>query len=174
MLIKYINLENFEVTDKVEGFIECDWEIADAIALLNKKGYKTLYSCAGHNKNGSLMRTNWEPIENYQTWIKEYGEDKSCHLVEVDDKYFYYKDEEHGTYTYVLFDKKYDFENAPLGFEIEEFDGKTNVGKNCYFFADSKKGIRRKDKDIDKELLDNQKNLYEWAKSLKYINRKGE
>ena len=38
-LTKYINLVTFETSDEIEGFIECDYEIANTIALLNKKGY---------------------------------------------------------------------------------------------------------------------------------------
>ena len=47
---KYINLKNYETSFDIDGYIPCDPEIIDAIAILNQKGYKTLYSCAGHNK----------------------------------------------------------------------------------------------------------------------------
>lgn len=45
---KYINTENFEVIEN-PTFFEVDEEIAEAVCILNKKGYKTQYSCAGHN-----------------------------------------------------------------------------------------------------------------------------
>ena len=49
-----INLEtygicNFLATDdKPDSFIEVDELIAPVISILNKKGYKTVYSCSGH------------------------------------------------------------------------------------------------------------------------------
>ena len=46
--MKYINLETFEITTEEPKIFEVDDEIAEAILLLNKKGYKTLFSCAGH------------------------------------------------------------------------------------------------------------------------------
>ena len=41
---------NFEVVDSIPGYFEVDDDIALVIALLNKKGYITTYSCSGHNK----------------------------------------------------------------------------------------------------------------------------
>ena len=71
MLTSIINLDNFEVTNEVDKFIVCDTDIAETIALLNKKGYTTNYSCAGHNQNGLLQRTHKEKIEDYDAFMKK-------------------------------------------------------------------------------------------------------
>ena len=44
---KYISNENFEIIEN-PTFFEVDEEIAETISILNKKGYKTRYCCAGH------------------------------------------------------------------------------------------------------------------------------
>lgn len=169
----FVNLNNFEVTDILKDFIPCDDEIAQTIAILNEKGYKTLYCCAGHNKNGYLRPTIKEAIETLENFKKEYGNNKTIHIIDIDDKYFYHKDDEIYTGTYICFDKNYHFSSLPLGFEITEEDefGRINISKVCYFFIDEKKGIRRKDSEIDRELAQNHRNLYEWAKGLDYIKK---
>lgn len=171
-LIAYVDLETFEVSNEPTGFIECDYEIAKTIALLNKKGYKTRYSCAGHNKNGFLQRTVKEPIEIYDEWLKKYGEDKTVHVIGFDEKYFYHKDDETETYTYILFEEDYNFHDIPEVFEKVPFESGIMIGKFCKFFIDEKNGIRRNDFDIEKEIDENQNKLYEWALSLEYINKK--
>jgi len=47
--LRYIDLKTYEILDNPVGYIPCDKEISDIIALLNKKGYITKSSCAGHN-----------------------------------------------------------------------------------------------------------------------------
>ncbi|MBR6322250.1 MAG: hypothetical protein IKR59_05230 [Lachnospiraceae bacterium] len=51
----FINLKTFDILEKEgpeeafrEGYFECDEEIAGVVLLLNKKGYRTLFSCSGH------------------------------------------------------------------------------------------------------------------------------
>ena len=52
--MSFIDSENFHVynTDKdhriIGDLIECDDFIAPIISILNKKGYKTVWSCSGH------------------------------------------------------------------------------------------------------------------------------
>ena len=43
---KYIDSKTFEINDDI---FEVDEAIAESIVLLNKKGYKTLFCCSGHN-----------------------------------------------------------------------------------------------------------------------------
>ena len=45
---KYISTDNYEIIEN-PNFFEVDEEIAETISILNKKGYITLFSCAGHN-----------------------------------------------------------------------------------------------------------------------------
>ena len=51
----YINLKTLDILEKEapspklrEGYFECDEEMAGIILLLNRKGYRTLFSCSGH------------------------------------------------------------------------------------------------------------------------------
>ena len=172
MLTSFINLETKEVTNEVDKFIVCDTDIAETIALLNKKGYTTNYSCAGHNQNGFLQRTRQEKIEDYDAFMEKYKNNKTVHIIDKNDQYFYHKDDVTFTYTYISFKDMYNFTNLPKGFEIFTNNGGTVIGKKSMFFIDEEKGIRRSDFDIDEELKNTWKNLYEWALSLDYIKRK--
>lgn len=49
-LIAFINKNTFEVKDELDEYIYSDYEIRNVIACLNRKGYKTSYSYAGHNE----------------------------------------------------------------------------------------------------------------------------
>ena len=57
-LISFINKKTFEIKDELEEYIYCDFEISKIISELNKKGFKTLYSCAGHNEIGLMWPTH--------------------------------------------------------------------------------------------------------------------
>lgn len=170
-MTKYIDSKTFEIIDNL-NFFDVDDEIAEAIVILNKKGYRTIYSCAGHNKSGCLMKTQEEPIEFYEEWIQKYGDDITTNFIGKDNKYFYHKDEEIATYTYVSFDKKYDFEVLPDGFEIDDSGILFSIGKFCYYYNnnDTKFDFNRKsDFEIDNELKKTQNNLLDWSKKLKSI-----
>ena len=56
-LMKYMNMTTYEISDYAprcneNGFCEIDDNIADAIAMLNKKGYYTAFCCSGHMDSG--------------------------------------------------------------------------------------------------------------------------
>ena len=164
---KYIDLKTFDIIEK-PNFFEVDWDIAEAVSILNKKGYITTFSCSGHNKNGFLSHTVKESMEDYEEWIRRYGDDFSTHIVDKDDRYFYHKDEEVASYIYIAFAEKYDFEFLPESFEYTEYNNIYSVNRFCEFFKDGK---RRLDKDIDEELKHSQELLLDWAKKLKNLNK---
>ena len=163
---KYIDSETFDIIDNPD-FFEVDIDIAEAVSILNKKGYRTIFSCSGHNRNGFLSHTIKKPIEHYEGWLEKYGDDPNAHLVDKDDNYFYHKDDEAASYIYIAFDKKYNFEFLPEGFDYTDYDNIYSVNKFCEFFEDGK---RRLDKEIDKELKQSQELLLDWAKKLKDLN----
>lgn len=168
---KYINKNTFEIINNPD-FFEVDDEIAETVIILNKKGYKTNYSCAGHNKSGFLYTTQKEPVEFLKEWLKKYGDDVTTNYLGKDSEYFYHKDEVTVTYTYISFEKKYEFEILPDGFESDDTTKYFNIGKMCYFYKnnDTKNRTNRKtDYEIDEELNKAQKDLLVWAKKLKSI-----
>ena len=164
---KYIDSKTFDIIENPD-FFEVDWDIAEAISILNKKGYRTTFSCSGHNTNGALLHTVEEPIEHYEEWIKNHNVDSRSYIVGKDDNYFYHKDEEAASYIYIAFDKEYDFEFLPEGFDYTKYDNVCSVNKFCEFFENGK---RRLDKEIDKELKLSQELLLDWAKKLKDLNK---
>lgn len=155
----YIDLNTFEITNSPKGYIHCDKEIADIIATLNKKGYKTTASCAGHN----------EIIYDLENQIKDIHEldrikNDSCFKIYdiVDDK-IYVKCEIVGASTYITFDKDYNFEKIPKGFRYEN----KWLGKFIDYYNEDIT-VRRKDDEIENELKNNWCILREWANKLKY------
>jgi hypothetical protein len=57
--MKYISLKDYEVYDEKPKDIDCfnvDDMITNTICILNKKGYTTLYSCSGHDKEKGSTR----------------------------------------------------------------------------------------------------------------------
>lgn len=171
---KYINLKNYETSWDMDDYIPCDPEIIEAIAILNQKGYKTLYSCAGHNR----------VFEKYIVkCAKEDSEEllKNKHkifIVEEDNDYIYYVPKITITDTYVCFKDNisYDVPNLPVGFKYEEYEDdntkyfaircshKLYEDENCY--------KRKSNKEIDEDLKNAQEELLKWAKNLKSINIK--
>ncbi len=170
-MTKYIDSKTYEIIENPD-FFEVDDEIADVIVILNKNGYKTKYSCAGHNKSGWLYPTQEEPVELCEEWLKQYKNEITTNYLGKDSKYFYHKDEITATYTYVSFEKKYNFENIPEGFEPDEETKYFIIGKFCYFYKNndtSNKDNKKSDKEIDEELKKTQNDLLDWAKTLKSI-----
>ena len=61
-----IDKNTFEIYEHAEDYPNifiCDKRIASSIALLNKKGYKTLASCSGH------YRLEWNDQKDTSTYI---------------------------------------------------------------------------------------------------------
>lgn len=168
-LISFINKNTYEVVDELEDYIYCDYDLRYIIAELNKKGYKTLFSCSGHLDVGLLYWTHREPIEELEDFLKQAEEDSSLHLIKKNDKYFYHKDEKTHTCTYITFDKVYDFNNIPKDFVVETVDNKTNIYKKISFYKDIKNTERKSDKEISSELNQNYEDLKEWVSKLKTI-----
>jgi hypothetical protein len=80
-LISFINKKTYEVVDELEDFIYCDYDLRYIIAELNKKGYKTLFSCSGHFDVGLLDYTHKEPIEDLEDFLEQAKEDSSLHII---------------------------------------------------------------------------------------------
>jgi len=168
-LISFINKNTFEVKDELEEYIYCDYEIRNVIALLNKKGYKTNYSCAGHNEVGMLWPLHKEDINNLKDYLEEAKTDKALHFIKKDNTYFYHKDEKVFTYTYISFNDDYKFESYPNDFMYELINGKSYLSKKTDFYKDKNHTIRKKDSEIYKELELIIVELENWVKELPTI-----
>lgn len=170
----YINTKTFEISWDMPDYIPCDDEIAEAIAILNQKGYKTLYSCAGHNRvfEKYIVKCSKEEKEDL---LKNKNR---IYIIEEDNQYLYYVPKITTTDTYVCFKEsiKYVVDNLPNGFKYEEYEDEdtTFYTIRCVheMYKDEECKIRKSNKEIDEHIKNAQGALYEWAKSLKDLNIK--
>lgn len=165
-LISFINKKTFEIKDELEEYIYCDFEISKVISELNKKGFKTLYSCAGHNEIGLMWPTHKLPISEYESYKERSKIDKSLHLVKKEKEYFYHKDEKTSTWIYISFSENYNFHSIPLGFEYELVNGNSYISKKIDFYLDDAHTIRKSDSQIDEELFLSRCELEKWVRTL--------
>ena len=169
-LIAFVNKNTFEIKDELDEYIYCDYEIRKVIAALNQKGYKTLYSCAGHNEVGMMWPTQKEKIEKLEEYLEDSKQDCLLKFIEKNHDYFYYKNEKSSTYTYIFFDNKYDFEIYPRNFIYKIVDGKSYLYKQIKFYKDEKHELRKTDKEIYGELQKTHNDLETWVEELPPIN----
>lgn len=168
-LIAFVDKNNFEVKDELEEYIYCDYEIRNVIALLNKKGYKTKASCAGHNEVGLLWPLHKENISQLEDYLEDSKTDKALHFVKKDSNYYYHKDEKVATYTYIFFAADYKFKAYPNNFEYDLIEGKSYLSKRIDFYKDNSHTIRKTDPEIYNELKLTIIELEKWAKELPTI-----
>lgn len=145
----YINKTNFKIVSNIidrikDDYFECDDNIAISIALLNKKGYKTLYSCAGHPFPGLAEVFNEDP---------ENTNDESNTIVYIPSTF------------YITFEKAYDFPELPLGFEYTENEDGTS---DIYCFKSA--GIDYSFEDLVYS-FERCEDFYDWVLGLEPINK---
>lgn len=160
-----IDKESFEVCTHAEDHPKvfvCDKLIAPAVALLNKKGYKTFASCSGHYKIEFYEYLN-EDIKN----LEEYQKYDDVIIKKVRDNSFDYWLEVSKTENYILFAKEYKFNTLPEGFKVE-YDPRTHIWSEISFYDE--KDEHRKRSDIQNEIEDKCNRLKEWAECLPNIN----
>jgi len=170
--IAFINKNTFEIEEELEDYIYCDYEIRNVIATLNKKGYKTSYSCAGHNEVGAMWPLQKENINKLDEYLNEAKTDKALHFMEKDEEYFYHKDEKVSTYLYISFQNDYNFQNLPICFTYELIDNKSYLSKKIEFYKDENHTLRKSDKEIYRELEQAHRDLEQWAQELPTITKK--
>lgn len=171
---KYISTDNYEIIEN-PNFFEVDEEIAETISILNKKGYITLFSCAGHN-NKSCYKAS-ASIDMLEDSKKRFN----VYIGKINKNTFDYYSDAEITSIYIKFNKHYIFSKLPEGFEYEaaedaekqfkEYQLKANsnivfgdtISKTIYFFKDN---IRLSDEYIEKEIKNANKILFDWANKL--------
>lgn len=168
----FIDKETFEVYDEHPKVFICDKKIASAIANLNKLGYQTKASCAGHYEVGYQ-----EQLDVDLSFLKEIKNDKRYIIREIKENSFDCWSEIMHTSIYVFFTEKYEFINIPEGFILEDNDypelGITNNGICIrhsieYYDNDNK---RRSKQDIESEIDKYCNILNEWAMTLPEIKK---
>ena len=155
----YIDLNSWEICANPKGFIPVDVDIAKTILLLNKKGYITKSSCAGHH-DIKFIDMDGADIAN----LAELEKDPEIIVKEIRDTEFDYWKEIGGSVIYVVFNDCYDFPNIPDGFTLE--DG-NYLSHKVNFYDHAKKRIAIP--LINKEIKKYNKILYEWANNLPNI-----
>lgn len=153
---KYINTKTFDIIDNV---FEVDEDIAESISLLNKKGYYTRYSCLGHVKDPRMY-------EMYKVNKSGEFDDKDLGFI-VEDNKDYYQILMPNRYTsiYVMFDKKYKFDNLPDVFYTLD-EEVTTIYKDIMYYENN---IKKNSNDIESEIKKFNIKLLEWVKSLPII-----
>lgn len=179
----FINTDTWEIVDEPEALIHVDKDIAEAIAILNKKGYKTKSSCSGHADRS--LRQYFDKKENLKKYHNVTQEE---YIKEYDKVVFFALQKE--TDTYIMFDKIYNFDKLPKGFKYEARKIVDNISydengkkvaellgekiddcESCtirkYTNLISKDGKMYNYRVIDNKLKKTNKELLEWAKELK-------
>lgn len=151
----FITEDDFEIhlNEPNRPYFMVDEAMSETIALLNKKGYHTNYSCAGHFE----VIEFFEPID--ETMVDEYKNDPKFQIVEKDGL-LAAKTYNEGSNCYITFDKEYDFDELPEGFKYQDAKITAMV---LYFTND---GILKSEKTINAEFALLNKNLLEWSKKL--------
>lgn len=137
----------------------CDKEIAPVVASLNKKGYKTFASCSGHYRN-----TFYEWFNEDIKELEECKKDNKIIITEIRDDSFDYISIVDKTLIYVLFNGKYELENIPDGFYIEDSDGRTCINYEISYYDEFDK--RKKRSVVEEEITKQCSILKEWVDSL--------
>ena len=151
-----IDRTTFEVYKHSEDY---DKLLAPAVALLNKKGYKTYASCQGHYKNEFYEYFD-EDIEN----IDEVKKNKNIIITNIKEKSFDFI-KILDIYTYILFDSEYKFNNLPKCFDVYTNEsGRTGIESfTSYYDENDNKKPRN---IVEKEIEDKCNKLLEWADKL--------
>lgn len=138
---------------KKKDYFEIDENIALVISMLNKKGYKTTFSCSGHA---------FASINEFRGNSKE---DFNC-LVFFDLQDIRYEngkykafDEDNAKYCYIAFKEDYSFSDLPEGFKYDK-SNKT-IEKEYINESDTY--------DLIQEIVDSMRALYEWVNVLEPI-----
>lgn len=159
---KFMDSKSYEIIPD-EDIIEVDPGIAEAISLLNKKGYLTVACCSGHAFNDSYDKRICDltlfPEEKIKEIYPEY------YIVDKNEKQIVLITPKIATRIYILFIKDYHFEVLPFGFLKEPMldDDRLSIGKVISYYENDK---RRNPNDVQKEIDEYNNLLLEWVRKL--------
>ena len=108
---KFINKETWDIVDELDDYIPVDSKIAKTIGILNKKGYVTKSSCAGHHDIRFI-----DIDEADISLLEEFKRDSKVIIRDVHDDDFDYWMEIPGSVIYIVFADNYKLPSIPEGF----------------------------------------------------------
>ena len=150
--------------DKCNNIFNCDKRIADAIIILNKKGYKTLASCEGHNKS----REGFIQEKIDLGMLDDVKNDPRHIILNINDDDFEVMTFKQFAQIYILFDDVKLLPNIPNGFVIQD-----NKIEHLVLYYD-KNNARYTNEYIDNQIDKYNKILKEWANKLPYIKERND
>jgi len=164
----YLNSSYEKTNTLVENGFEVDNQIADIIILLNKKGYNTINSCAGHYKEDTTYKEtvlkNKITEEEFFKYLSHYD----LKFIDEDENNYYYEGKIIGESTYIMFEKDIVLPFYPEGFDFDEIGN--DVSRKLIFYHDEEKGQNKKNQSIiDLEIKNAIKCLETWAIKLPVI-----
>ncbi len=177
---KYISNEKFEIIEN-PTFFEVDEEIAETISILNKKGYKTRYCCAGHIEDSCYK------VKLPIYLLEEVKSKNISRIGKVEKDFFwYYCGDRAGTGVYISFIKHYKFLTLPNGFMYETADEFREKVQSYPISEEDKKELvygdyiskiinyiennkLLDDKFIEYQIKEANETLLNWAKSLPMV-----
>lgn len=157
-----IDRETFKVYTHAEDYPKafvCDKPIANAVAILNKKGYKTFASCSGHYKTEFYEYFN-EDISH----LEEMKKDDHIIIKNIKDDGFDFWAEVTKTGIYILFDNEYDFGTLPDGFNLEISSNRSLIFHDIYYYDESNNKKTRQ--EFEEEIKKYCEMLNKWANDL--------
>lgn len=157
-VMSLIHKKSFDILNdceegKGDDYFEVDENIALIISLLNKKGYKTTFSCSGH------------AFANINEFRAENKEDFECLLffdlqdIRYENGRYKAFDRDNAKYCYIKFKEYYSFPALPEGFA---YDKENKCIEKEYASESDTYGLIQ-------EIVDSMKALYEWVMGLEAL-----
>ena len=175
---KFIDALSYEIISD-ELIIEVDPDIAEAISLLNQKGYKTKACCSGHALDLNYYKQICDiSLLDEEEIKKDYPE---YYIVDKTDRTFTLVVPKIATSIYIMFEQDYHFDSLPDGFAKEpSFDDSlmnwskiefNTVRKRIDYYENN---VKRNPNDVQQEILKYNNLLLEWVRKLPKINERND
>lgn len=158
--MKYINYKSFDIEDKsTELNFEVDEMMAETISILNKKGYYTNASCAGHLEYDPIKFNL--PAKEFKEFEKEASKSK-YKILKQNDNEFLIEADVLGKNIYISF---LNAKNITLIPKNPKYTKTDKVMKYLLYLVDENDNYREKD-DVLNEIKEVNLTLLNWAKDL--------